>query len=64
MVKLAFDANRDRYISGFKASLIYRESSRTTRATPRNLVLKNKNKTKTNKRQKEKEKPLPFITRS
>jgi hypothetical protein len=35
---------RGRRISEFKASLIYRVSSRTARATQRNPVLKNKNK--------------------
>jgi hypothetical protein len=38
---------RDRWISEFKASLVYRESSRTARATQRNPVSKNK-KIKTN----------------
>jgi hypothetical protein len=33
-------------ISEFEASLVYRGSSRTARATQRNLVSKNKNKTK------------------
>jgi hypothetical protein len=36
---------RGRQISEFKASLVYRVSSRTTRATQRNPVLKNKEKT-------------------
>jgi hypothetical protein len=37
---------RGRWISEFKDSLVYRVSSRTARATQRNLVLKNKNKNK------------------
>jgi hypothetical protein len=37
---------RGRWISEFKASLVYRESSRTDRATQRNPVSKNKTKTK------------------
>jgi hypothetical protein len=37
---------RRRWISEFQASLVYRVSSRTARATQRNPVLKNKNKTK------------------
>jgi hypothetical protein len=43
---------RGRQISEFKASLVYKVSSRTARATWRNPVLKNKtkqNKTKQNK---------------
>jgi hypothetical protein len=35
---------RGRQISECKASLVYRESSRTARATQRNLVSKNNNK--------------------
>jgi hypothetical protein len=42
---------RDRQISEFEASLVYRVSSRTARATQRNPVWKNKNKRKENKRQ-------------
>jgi hypothetical protein len=41
---------RDKWISEFEASLVYRVSSRTARATQRNPVLKNKNKTTTTKR--------------
>jgi hypothetical protein len=46
---------RGRRISEFKASVVYRESSRTARATQRNHVLKNqknknKNKNKNKKR--------------
>jgi hypothetical protein len=44
---------RGRQISEFKASLIYRVSSRTARATQRNSVEKT-NKTKTNKQLKTK----------
>jgi hypothetical protein len=41
---------RDRWISEFKASLVYRVSSRTAKATQRNPVSKTKqNKTKQNK---------------
>jgi hypothetical protein len=36
---------RGRRISEFKASLVYRVSSRTARATQRNPVLKNKKQT-------------------
>jgi hypothetical protein len=43
---------RERQISEFKASLIYRVSSRTVRATERNPVTKNKNKNKTKQKQK------------
>jgi hypothetical protein len=34
---------RDRWISEFEASLVYKVSSRTARATQRNPVLKNQN---------------------
>jgi hypothetical protein len=44
---------RGRQISKFKASLVYRVSSRTARATQRNPVLKNKT---TTKKQKQKQK--------
>jgi hypothetical protein len=37
---------RGRWISEFKASLVYRVSSRTARATQRNPVLKKKEKRK------------------
>jgi hypothetical protein len=46
---------RGRRISEFEASLVYRVSSRTARATQRNPVLKNKPKKK-KKRRKAKEK--------
>jgi hypothetical protein len=45
---------RGRWIFEFKASLVYRVSSRTVRATQRNPVLKNQ-KTKQNKKTKKKE---------
>jgi hypothetical protein len=38
--------DRGRWISEFKASLVYRVSSRTARAAQRNPVCKNKNKNK------------------
>jgi hypothetical protein len=49
---------RGRQISEFKASLVYRVSSRTARAIQRNPVLKknNNNKTKQNKKNKKKKK--------
>jgi DNA replication protein DnaD len=52
--------SRGRQIFEFEAGLVYRVSSRTTRATQRNLVLRNKNKqtnkqkTKTNKNKRKK----------
>jgi hypothetical protein len=42
---------RDRRISEFKASLVYKVSSRIARATQRNPVSKNKRKTKTKKKE-------------
>jgi hypothetical protein len=56
--------NRGRWISEFEASLVYRVSSRTARATQRNPVSKNKakqskakqNKTKQNKTKQNKTK--------
>jgi hypothetical protein len=49
---------KGRQISEFEASLVYRVSSRTARATQRNPVSKNKTnkQTKKNKKKKEKEK--------
>jgi hypothetical protein len=50
---------RGRQISEFEASLVYRVSSRTARATQKNPVLKNKtkqNKTKQNKTKTKKKK--------
>jgi hypothetical protein len=46
---------RDRWISEFEASLVYRVSSRTARATQRNPVSKNKQtkKLKTKKQTKQ-----------
>jgi hypothetical protein len=51
---------RGRRISEFEASLVYRVSSRTARATQRNPVSKNKtkqNKTKQNKTKQKQKKP-------
>jgi hypothetical protein len=45
---------RGRHISEFKASLVYRVSSRTARAKQRNPVLKNKQNKQTNKQQQQK----------
>jgi hypothetical protein len=42
---------RGRWISEFKASLVYRVSSRTARATQKNPVYKNKNKNKNKNKQ-------------
>jgi hypothetical protein len=49
MAAHAFNPSRGRQISEFKASLVYRVSSRTARATQRNPVSKNKTK-QTNKK--------------
>jgi hypothetical protein len=46
---------RGRQISEFEASLVYRVSSRTTRAIQRNPVSKNKKKTKQNKKKTKRE---------
>jgi hypothetical protein len=47
---------RGRRISEFEASLVYRVSSRTARATQRNPISKNKNhKTKKDKNERKKE---------
>jgi hypothetical protein len=43
---------RDRWISEFEASLIYRVSSRTARATQRNSVSRNQKKKKKPKKKK------------
>jgi hypothetical protein len=51
-------------LSEFKASLVYKVSSRTTRATQRNPVLKNKtkqNKTKQNKTKQQQRRILTQI---
>jgi hypothetical protein len=45
---------RDRQISEFKASLVYKVSSRTARAIQRNPASKKQNKTKTKNKQIEK----------
>jgi hypothetical protein len=45
---------RGRQISEFKASLVYRVSSRIVRATPRNLVSKNQKEKRKEKKRKEK----------
>jgi hypothetical protein len=50
---------KGRRISEFKASLVYRVSSRTARATQRNPVLKNKTK-----QNKTKEKKLVLVSKS
>jgi hypothetical protein len=47
---------RGRQISEFEASLVYRVSSRTARATQRNPVSKKTNKTKQNKTKQNKNK--------
>jgi hypothetical protein len=44
MVVHAFDPSRGRQISEFEASLVYRVSSRTARATQRNPIFKKKKK--------------------
>jgi hypothetical protein len=49
---------RDRQISEFQASLIYKVSSRTVRATQRNPVSKEKKKRE--RRKKEKKRKLTF----
>jgi hypothetical protein len=47
---------RGRQISEFEASLVYRVSSRTARATQRNLVSKKKKKRKEKRKKKKKKK--------
>jgi hypothetical protein len=47
--------DRGRQISEFKASLVYKVSSRTARATQRNSVSKNKKKKKKKERERERE---------
>jgi hypothetical protein len=44
---------RGRWISEFKASLVYKVSSRTARTTQRNPVSKNKNKKQKSNKQKD-----------
>jgi hypothetical protein len=46
---------RGRWISEFEASLVYRVSSRTARATQRNPVSKNKKQKTKNKKQNKKQ---------
>jgi hypothetical protein len=46
---------RGRWISEFEASLVYRVSSRTARATQRNPVSKNQKKKKKRKKEKKRE---------
>jgi hypothetical protein len=46
---------RGRQISEFQASLVYKVSSRTARATQRNPVSKNKKKQKKQKKKRKKE---------
>jgi hypothetical protein len=55
---------RGRWISKFEASLVYRVSSRTARATQRNPVSKNKNKNKQTKklRKKRRRKTITTLT--
>jgi hypothetical protein len=50
---------RDWRISEFEASLVYKVSSRTARATQRNPGSKNKNKTKQNKTKQNKKTTTP-----
>jgi hypothetical protein len=45
----------------FEASLVYKVSSRTARATQRNLVLKRKTKHKKTKKKKKKKKDLLIL---
>jgi hypothetical protein len=52
---------RSRCISEFEASLVYKVSSRTARATQRNPVSKNKQKQK-QKREREREKKKDKLT--
>ena len=49
---------RGRRISEFEASLVYRKSSRTARATQRNPVSKKPNQDKTNKQNNKNKKQL------
>jgi hypothetical protein len=51
---------RGRQISEFEASLVYRVSSRTARATQRNPVLKNQ-KNKKKKKKKERKQPKDIL---
>ena len=47
---------KDRWISEFENSLVYRESSKVARATQRNLVWKNKRQKKKKKKKKKQKK--------
>jgi hypothetical protein len=57
---------RGRLISEYKASLVYRVSSRTSRATQRNPVSKKQNKnlkkTQTNKTNRQKRMRITFVS--
>jgi hypothetical protein len=60
---------RGRQISEFEASLVYKVSSRTAKATQRNSVskktkTKTKTKTKNNKRQQQQKQPPPKINKT
>jgi hypothetical protein len=52
---------RGRRISEFEASLVYRVSSRTARATQRNPVSKNKNKNKKVRKKNFRDILVPFV---
>ena len=52
---------RDRQISEFEASLVYKVSSRTARATQRNPVLKNQKNKKINKNQQQRPSGISFV---
>jgi hypothetical protein len=52
---------RGRRISEFEASLVYKVSSRTARATQRNPVLKEPKKKKNKKKQKKTKKKLKIV---
>jgi hypothetical protein len=54
---------RGRRISEFEASLVYRVSSRTARATQRNPVLKNQPTKQTNKQTKPKDSDMEDVLR-
>jgi hypothetical protein len=54
---------RGRWISEFEASLVYRVSFRTARATQRNPVLKNKQNKQKKKKRKRKEQRKTFKKR-
>ena len=56
--------SRGRWISEFEASLVYKVSSRTARATQRNPVLKNQKKKKKKKKERKKEKDQRQVTAS